>query len=185
MDFSKEQILQIIDFIINEDDLTPDKFVKYENEFNHWSIEGFAKNIKTSVRVFDLDSENIDFIFHCYLENYKKILDDSLDVNNLIIPVKKNYDITTKCMYSKSGFEYYEYQKNIYSIKSVYWEYELGDFYPNDGKLIDEDEGNYEMHEWEIWDSSIDKNVKESKEERLKKLLIMKEIVDKKIKELL
>ena len=56
MDFSKEQILQIIDFIINEDDLTPDKFVKYENEFNHWSIEGFAKNIKTSVRVFDLDS---------------------------------------------------------------------------------------------------------------------------------
>ena len=88
-------------------------------------------------------------------------------------------------MYSKSGFEYYSYKKNIYSIKSIYWEYDQGDFYPNDGKLVDEDEGNYEMHEWEIWDSSIDDNVKESKEERLKKLIAIKEIVDKKIKELL
>ena len=41
------------------------------------------------------------------------------------------------------------------------------------------------MHEWEIEDSSINENVKESKEERLKKLLIMKEIVYRKIKELL
>jgi hypothetical protein len=41
------------------------------------------------------------------------------------------------------------------------------------------------MQEWEIYDSSIKYNVKESKEERLKKLLMMKEIVDKKIKELL
>jgi hypothetical protein len=41
------------------------------------------------------------------------------------------------------------------------------------------------MQEWEIYDSSIKNNVKESKEERLKKLLMMKEIVDRKIKELL
>jgi hypothetical protein len=88
-------------------------------------------------------------------------------------------------MYSKSGFEYYEYNENIYSLKSIYWKYENGSFYPNDGKLVDEAEGNYEMHEWEIEDSSINENVKESKEERLKKLLMIKEIVDRKIKELL
>lgn len=185
MDFSKEQIIQIIDFIISEDDLTPDKFVKYGNESNVWAIEYFSNNITTSVKVFNLDSDDVDFIFHFYLENYKKILDNSLTVENMVIPVKKNYDLTTKCMYSKSGFEYYSYKKNIYSIKSIYWEYDQGDFYPNDGKLVDEDEGNYEMHEWEIWDSSIDDNVKESKEERLKKLIAIKEIVDKKIKELL
>jgi hypothetical protein len=88
-------------------------------------------------------------------------------------------------MYNKSGFEYYESEENIYSLKSIYWKYDNGSFYPNDGKLVDDDSSDYEMLEWEIYDSSIKNNVKESKEERLKKLLMMKEIVDRKIKELL
>jgi hypothetical protein len=186
MDLSKDQIIQIIEFIIDEDGVTPDMFSKHLNQSNVWAIEGFSKSIKTSIRVFDLSSDNIDFIFHCYSENYDTILKQNLNLDNLIIPEKKNYDFTTRCMYSKSGFEYYAYKKNIYSLKSIYWEYDQGDFYPNEGKLVDEDEsGSYEMHEWEIWDSSIDNNVKESKEERLKKLIAIKEIVDKKIKELL
>jgi hypothetical protein len=45
----------------------------------------------------------------------------------------------------------------------------------------------YEMLEWEIEDFNVlsGDDVKESKEDRLKKLLMMKEIVDRKIKELL
>ena len=185
MDLSKEQILQIIEFIVNEDDCDTGVFAKYINESNYWGIYEFSNQIKTTKKIFDLDEYDIDFLFHVYSDNYDLILKDNLTVENMVIPVKKNYDITTKCMYSKSGFEYYEYNENIYSLKSIYWKYENGSFYPNDGKLVDEDEGNYEMHEWEIEDSSINENVKESKEERLKKLLMIKEIVDKKIKELL
>lgn len=184
MDLSKEQILQIIDFIVNEDCDTG-VFAKFTNESNYWGIYEFSNRIKTTKKIFNLDEYDIDFLFHVYNDNYDLILKDKLTAENMVIPVKKNYDFTTKCLYSKSGFEYYAYQKNIYSIKSIYWEYENGDFYPNDGKLVDDDSNNYEMHEWDIDDYSINKNVKESKEERLKKLLMMKEIVDKKIKELL
>ncbi len=185
MDLSKEQILQIIDFIVNEDDCDTGVFAKYINESNYWGIYEFSNRIKTTKKIFNLDEYDIDFLFHVYSNNYDLILKDNLTAENMVIPVKKNYDITTKCMYSKSGFEYYEYNENIYSLKSIYWKYENGSFYPNDGKLVDEAEGNYEMHEWEIEDSSINENVKESKEERLKKLFMIKEIVDRKIKELL
>jgi len=161
------------------------KFYKLLTLLNYWGIYEFSNRIKTTKKIFDLDEYDIDFLFHVYSNNYDLILKDNLTAENMVIPVKKNYDITTKCMYSKSGFEYYEYNENIYSLKSIYWKYENGSFYPNDGKLVDEAEGNYEMHEWEIEDSSINENVKESKEERLKKLFMIKEIVDRKIKELL
>jgi hypothetical protein len=100
---------------------------------------------------------------------------------------KKDYEFTTKCLVSTSGFEYYEYNRKLYSEKSIYWLYEQGDFYPNDGKLVDEDESMYEMLEWGIDEFKVlsGNDVKESKEDRLKKLLMMKEIVDRKIKELL
>jgi ligand-binding SRPBCC domain-containing protein len=150
-----------------------------------WGIEEFEKRISTSKKIFNLDEYDVDFLFHVYNNNYDLILKDKLTAQNMVIPVKKNYDITTKCTYSKSGFEYYAYEKNIYSLKSIYWEYNHGDFYPNDGKLVQDDDINYEMFEWEIDDASINENIQESKEERLKKLLIMKEIVDRKIKELL
>ena len=185
MDLSKEQILQIIEFIVNEDDCDTGVFAKYINESNYWGIYEFSNLIKTTKRIFNLDEYDIDFLFHVYNDNYDLILKDDLTAENMVIPVKKNYDITTKCMYSKSGFEYYAYKENIYSLKSIYWKYENGSFYPNEGKLVDDDEGNYEMHEWEIVDSSISDNVKETKEEKLKKLFMMKEIVDRKIKELL
>lgn len=185
MDLSNEQILQIIDFIVNEDNCDTGVFAKFISESNYWSIEGFSNLIKTTKRIFDLDSYDIDFLFHVYNDNYDLILKDNLNAENMVIPVRNNYTITTKCMYNKSGFEYYESEENIYSLKSIYWKYDNGSFYPNDGKLVDDAEGNYEMHEWEIEDSSINENVKESKEERLKKLLMMKEIVDRKIKELL
>jgi len=185
MDLSKEQILQIIDFIVNEDGCDTGVFAQFMPESNMWGIEEFEKRIPTSKKIFNLDEYDVDFLFHVYNNNYDLILKDELTAQNMVIPVKKNYDITTKCTYSKSGFEYYAYEKNIYSLKSIYWEYNHGDFYPNDGKLVQDDDINYEMFEWEIDDASINENIQESKEERLKKLLIMKEIVDRKIKELL
>jgi hypothetical protein len=185
MDLSNEQILQIIDFIVNEDDCDTGVFAKFISESNYYSIEGFSNLIKTTKRIFNLDRYDIDFLFHVYNDNYDLILKDNLNAENMVIPVRNNYTITTKCMYNKSGFEYYESEENIYSLKSIYWKYDNGSFYPNDGKLVDDDSSDYEMQEWEIYDSSIKNNVKESKEERLKKLLMMKEIVDRKIKELL
>jgi hypothetical protein len=187
MDLSKEQILQIIEFIIDDDDLSPDKFLRFASESNHWGIDGFKKNIRTTIRVFNLDDDDIDFIYHVYYDNNDLLLKDNLTVDNMVIPIKKNYQFTTKCLVSKSGFEYYEYNQKLYSEKSIYWLYDQGDFYPNDGKLVDEDESMYEMLEWEIEDFNVlsGNNVKESKEDRLKKLLMMKEIVDRKIKELI
>ena len=185
MDLSNEQILQIIDFIVNEDNCDTGVFAKFISESNYYSIDEFSNLIKTTKRIFNLDRYDIDFLFHVYNDNYDLILKDNLNAENMVIPVKKNYDVTTKCMYNKSGFEYYESEEYIYSLKSIYWKYDNGSFYPKDGKLVDDDSSDYEMQEWEIYDSSIKNNVKESKEERLKKLLMMKEIVDRKIKELL
>ena len=186
MDFSKEQMLQIIEFIIEEDDCDTGLFTKFLSESNHWGIDGFKRQINTSIKIFNLDDDDIDFFYHLYAENFDLILKDQLTVENMKIPVKQNYDFSTRCLVSKSGFEYYEYKRYVYSEKSIYWLWEQGDFYPNDGNLVDDDINNYEMHEWEIegFQLSTD-NVKESKEQRLKKLLIMKEIVNKKIKELL
>ncbi len=48
MDLSKEQILQIIDFIVNEDDCDTGVFVKYINESNYWGIYEFSNRIKTT-----------------------------------------------------------------------------------------------------------------------------------------
>jgi hypothetical protein len=96
MDLSNEQILQIIDFIVNEDNCDTGVFAKFISESNYYSIEGFSNLIKTTKRIFDLDSYDIDFLFHVYNDNYDLILKDNLNAENMVIPVKKNYNITTK-----------------------------------------------------------------------------------------
>ena len=52
MDLSKEQILQIIEFIVNEDDCDTGVFAKYINESNYWGIYEFSNLIKTTKRIF-------------------------------------------------------------------------------------------------------------------------------------
>jgi len=46
MDLSKEQILQIIEFIVNEDDCDTGVFVKYINESNYWEFMNFPTELK-------------------------------------------------------------------------------------------------------------------------------------------
>lgn len=191
MDLSKDNIISIIEFLIEEDGITPDVFEKISKN-KRMSIDDFNNNTKTTRRVFDLYESDIDFIFHVYLDNYNLIKSGNLTENNIKIPELKAFKIETECTFHKSGYEYYRYQKDLFSINSLWWHYDTGDWYPNDGELINEEDANYEMSDWniskfeEIKDlkESIE-NVSESREDKLKKLFMMKELVDKKIKELL
>lgn len=191
MDLSKDNIISIIEFLIEEDGITPDVFEKITKHIRS-AIDEFNSSTKTTRRVFDLYESDVDFIFHVYLDNYNLIKSGNLTENNIKLPQEKNFKIETECTFHKSGFEYYRYKKKLFSINSLWWHYDTGYFYPNDGELINEEEAHYEMDDWviskfeEINDlkESIE-NVSESREDKLKKLFMMKELVDKKIKELL
>ena len=74
MDFSKEQMLQIIEFIIEEDDCDTGLFTKFLSQSNHWGIDGFKRQINTSIKIFNLDDDDIDFFYHLYAENFDLIL---------------------------------------------------------------------------------------------------------------
>lgn len=191
MDLSKDNIISIIEFLIEEDGITPDVFDKI-TKHKRSTIDEFNMDSKTTRRVFDLYEADVDFIFHVYLDNYDLIKSGNLTVDNIKIPQEKNFKIETECTFHKSGFEYYKYKKKLFSINSLWWYYDTGDFYPNDGELINEEYTDYEMSDWHIYKfeevkdlkESIE-NVSESREDKLKKLFMMKELVDKKIKELL
>lgn len=191
MDLSKDNIISIIEFLIEEDGITPDVFDKI-TKHKRSAIDEFNMDSKTTRRVFDLYEADVDFIFHVYLDNYDLIKSGNLTVDNIKIPQEKNFKIETECTFHKSGFEYYKYKKKLFSINSLWWYYDTGDFYPNDGELINEEYTDYEMSDWHIYKfeevkdlkESIE-NVSESREDKLKKLFMMKELVDKKIKELL
>lgn len=191
MDLSKDNIISIIEFLIEEDGITPDVFDNIAKHIRS-AIDEFNSSTKTTRRVFDLYESDVDFIFHVYLDNYNLIKSGNLTENNIKLPQEKNFKIETECTFHKSGFEYYRYKKKLFSINSLWWHYDTGYFYPNDGELINEEEAHYEMDDWaiskfeEINDlkESIE-NVSESREDKLKKLFMMKELVDKKIKELL
>jgi len=191
MDLSKDNIISIIEFLIEEDGITPDVFDNITKHIRS-AIDEFNSSTKTTRRVFDLYESDVDFIFHVYLDNYNLIKSGNLTENNIKLPQEKNFKIETECTFHKSGFEYYRYKKKLFSINSLWWHYDTGDFYPNDGELINEEDAHYEMDDWaiskfeEINDlkESIE-NVSESREDKLKKLFMMKELVDKKIKELL
>ena len=191
MDLSKDNIISIIEFLIEEDGITPDVFDNIAKHIRS-AIDEFNSSTKTTRRVFDLYESDVDFIFHVYLDNYNLIKSGNLTENNIKLPQEKNFKIETECTFHKSGFEYYRYKKKLFSINSLWWNYDTGYFYPNDGELINEEDAHYEMDDWtitkfeEITDlkESIE-NVSESREDKLKKLFMMKELVDKKIKELL
>jgi hypothetical protein len=190
MDLSKDNIISIIEFLIEEDGITPDVFEKI-SKHKRSSIEEFNKQIRTTRRVFDLYVSDVDFIFHLYLDNYDLIKSGNLTENNIKLPQEKNFNIVTECTFHKSGYEYYRYKEKLFSINSLWWLYDTGNFYPNDGELIDEEETHYEMDNWDLSKFEEIKDLKESIEnvsesrEELKKLFMMKELVDKKIKELL
>lgn len=181
MNFSKEQILQIIDFIINEDNITTGMFALIIDN----GISDFYEQIKTSRKIFNLTRSDVDFFYHFFEANYNLILKDNLTIDNMVVPVENEYTFYVSCDVVKYGKENYRYTENLYSEKSIIYNYENGTWDPNDGKLIDEDYDEYELNGWNITDIFISKNITETNEERLKKLLVIKEIVDKKIKELL
>jgi len=191
MDLSKDNIISIIEFLIEEDGITPDMFNKI-SKYERMSIDEFNNQIRTTRRVFDLYEADVDFIYHVYLDNYDLIKNGNLTENNIKIPELKAFKIETECTFHKSGYEYYRYQKELFSINSLWWHYDTGDFYPNDGEFINEEDAHYEINDWNIFKfeeikdlkESIE-NVSESREDKLKKLFMMKELVDKKIKELL
>lgn len=186
MDLSKDNIISIIEFLIEEDGITPDVFDNIAKHIRS-AIDEFNSSTKTTRRVFDLYESDVDFIFHVYLDNYNLIKSGNLTENNIKLPQEKNFKIETECTFHKSGFEYYRYKKKLFSINSLWWHYDTGYFYPNDGELINEEDAHYEMDDWviskfeEINDlkESIE-NVSESREDKLKKLFMMKELVDKK-----
>lgn len=191
MDLSKDNIISIIEFLIEEDGITPDEFDKL-NRYERSAIDNFSNQTKTTRRVFDLYEADVDFIYHVYLDNYDLIKSGNLTEDNIKIPQEKTFKIETSCTVHRSGYEDYRYKKKLFSIKSLWWHYDTGDFYPNDGELINEEDAHYEMNDWhvskfeEVKDlkESVE-NVSESREDKLKKLFMMKELVDKKIKELL
>ena len=191
MDLSKSNIISIIEFLIDEDNITPSTFTSI-TKTNRDSIDNFNHLAKTTRKVFDLSEADIDFLFHTYLENFFLIEKNELSESNISIPTRKKFEIITECSVHTSGFEDYRYQKELFSINSLWWHYDTGDFYPNEGELINEDTADYELNDWNVskfqqinnLEESI-KNVSESREDKLKKLFMMKELVDKKIKELL
>jgi len=181
----KEKIIDIIDFIITEDGCDPETFNEYMND-SYNGIEEFFNKIRTSKKVFDMHHEDVDFIFHVYVDNFDLIEDGELTVDNIELPEPVDSVVQTRCFVSKSGDEIYQQRGNWYSEHSVWWDYYMGHFYPNDGDLLDSDYNRYEMDEWEISEfRTLEKNTNESKEQRLKKLFMLKELVDKKIKEIL
>ena len=181
----KEKIIGIIDFIISEDGCDPETFNEYMND-THNGIEDFAQKIRTSKKVFNMGHDYVDFIFHVYVENFDLIEESELTPDNIQIPERVESVIETRCYVSKSGDENWEQTGDWYSEHSVWWDYYYGNFYPNEGNLIDDDYNRYDMDEWEVRRfKPLEKNTNESREQRLKKLFMLKELVDKKIKEIL
>jgi hypothetical protein len=130
--------------------------------------------------------DDVDFIFHVYVENFDLIEESELTPDNIQIPERVESVIETRCYVSKSGDENWEQTGDWYSEHSVWWDYYYGNFYPNEGNLIDDDYNRYDMDEWEVRRfKPLEKNTNESREQRLKKLFMLKELVDKKIKEIL
>lgn len=190
MDISKEKALDILEFIIDsgEFDLSLFKFYSKVNSAVQKFDEHYGKLLKY---VNISDSDEIDFVFHLVLENIDLIENNTLSIDNIVIPTLQKFVMEYTVVVNKTDGEYWRDTFDGYSEKSIYYSEENGDWHPSDGDFVDSETRDSEIVDW--WYDSVVPykkeldNVNESKmsnQDKVEKLIKMKKIIENKIKEL-
>jgi hypothetical protein len=188
MDLNKEQILQILEFFKEMNTITPEVF---EGLTGLKGMLNFHDIVSRDFKYFNLQKESekyADFFFHLYGLNLDKIKNDTLTVDNLQIPQLKPYSFDLVQYVTLLEKQIYTFKKyDAYSQNTIRWDYYMGVFDHTDGvfedeQIIDMDVTDSELKNFKVNNSN---SVKESKEDKLKKLFKMREIIDNKIKDLI
>lgn len=182
----KKDILNKIEFIRDEC-VSPDVFIHKCVNKGRRSISNFEDLLGTCINVLNLDAEGIDFYWHVYDLNWDNLNKETLTEDNIIIPKEVPYEIDVNVLVSRSGYERYFQNYDLYSEESYYYYYYLGTIHPLDGELIDEDIRESDEHGWDATFKKIESSVNESKISnnlKIEKLTKLKKIIENKINEL-
>ena len=190
MDISKEKALDIIDFIIDSGQFNASLF-RFYSKLNS-SVAKFGEMYGKLLKYISMSNDDeIDFVFHLFLENIDSIENNTLSIDNILIPELQKFIMEYTLVTNKTDAEYWRDSFNGYSEKSIHYESENGNWYPTDGELQDSETRDSEIADW--WFDSVVPykkefdNVNESKisnQDKVEKLIKMKKIIENKIKEL-
>jgi len=188
MNLNKEQILQILEFFKEMDTITPQVF---EGLIGLKGMIRFHDIISPDLKYFGLQNESekyADFFFHLYGLNLDKIKNNTLTVDNLQIPQLKPYSFDLVVNVNVNKAEIYTFKDyEAYSQNTIRWDYYSGVFDFIDGEFESEETYDSDVIDVNFENFEVDNSnsVKESKENKLKKLFKMREIIDNKIKDLI